>query len=434
MVGVLVTLVDVAVLVPLIRRRGFDAFSADLLSVSLATLVSLPLHRVVTLSNSPTRRWFEDHSGSYLAGLVGSLALDVVVFTAFTRVLDVRSVYGLLIAKAVSLSAAVLLRATAYRSVLGAVVRSDQFAPGEPPPLRGDVPRLSVVIPAYEEADRIAGTISEVRTRLAGVADRGGVEVVVVDDGSQDATSRVATEAGADRVVSLPVNRGKGAAVRSGMLAATGSTRVFLDAFPQRVVNVHPSLLPAFPGVDAQAQALAYGAKVTGCTVHLVDDLAYSPDQVLELLKRTEAGWDVVVGSRKHTATTTLVRAGRLRQLGSRAINVLTSLVLLGRYRDTQCGLKAFRAEAAEKIFSLTRIDRFAFDIEVLYLVERQRMSLSEVPVQVANSQRTTVRVVRDTARLLRDLLRIRVLARNGVYDLAESSPDPASAVGSPAA
>ncbi len=393
MVGVLVTLVDVAVLVPLIRRQGYDAFSADLLSVSLATLVSLPLHRVVTLSNSPTRRWFEDHSGSYLAGLVGSLALDVVVFTAFTRVLDVRSVYGLLIAKAVSLSAAVLLRATAYRSVLGAVVRSDQFAPGEPPPLRGDVPRLSVVIPAYEEADRIAGTISEVRTRLAGVADRGGVEVVVVDDGSQDATSRVATEAGADRVVSLPVNRGKGAAVRSGMLAATGSTRVFLDA-----------------------------------------DLAYSPDQVLELLKRTEAGWDVVVGSRKHTATTTLVRAGRLRQLGSRAINVLTSLVLLGRYRDTQCGLKAFRAEAAEKIFSLTRIDRFAFDIEVLYLVERQRMSLSEVPVQVANSQRTTVRVVRDTARLLRDLLRIRVLARNGVYDLAESSPDPASAVGSPAA
>ncbi len=393
MVGVLVTLVDVAVLVPLIRRQGYDAFSADLLSVSLATLVSLPLHRVVTLSNSPTRRWFEDHSGSYLAGLVGSLALDVVVFTAFTRVLDVRSVYGLLIAKAVSLSAAVLLRATAYRSVLGAVVRSDQFAPGEPPPLRGDAPRLSVVIPAYEEADRIAGTISEVRTRLAGVADRGGVEVVVVDDGSQDATSRVATEAGADRVVSLPVNRGKGAAVRSGMLAATGSTRVFLDA-----------------------------------------DLAYSPDQVLELLKRTEAGWDVVVGSRKHTATTTLVRAGRLRQLGSRAINVLTSLVLLGRYRDTQCGLKAFRAEAAEKIFSLTRIDRFAFDIEVLYLVERQRMSLSEVPVQVANSQRTTVRVVRDTARLLRDLLRIRVLARNGVYDLAESSPDPASAVGSPAA
>jgi putative flippase GtrA len=392
-VGVLVTLVDVAVLVPLIRRQGYDAFSADLLSVSLATLVSLPLHRVVTLSNSPTRRWFEDHSGSYLAGLVGSLALDVVMFTAFTRVLDVRSVYGLLIAKAVSLSAAVLLRATAYRSVLGAVVRSDQFAPGEPPPLRGDVPRLSVVIPAYEEADRIAGTISEVRTRLAGVADRGGVEVVVVDDGSQDATSRVATEAGADRVVSLPVNRGKGAAVRSGMLAATGSTRVFLDA-----------------------------------------DLAYSPDQVLELLKRTEAGWDVVVGSRKHTATTTLVRAGRLRQLGSRAINVLTSLVLLGRYRDTQCGLKAFRAEAAEKIFSLTRIDRFAFDIEVLYLVERQRMSLSEVPVQVANSQRTTVRVVRDTARLLRDLLRIRVLARNGVYDLAESSPDPASAVGSPAA
>ena len=174
------------------------------------------------------------------------------------------------------------------------------------------------------------------------------------------------------------------------MLAATGSTRVFLDA-----------------------------------------DLAYSPDQVLALLRLTEAGWEVVVGSRKHTATTTLVRAGRLRQLGSRGINVLTSFVLLGRYRDTQCGLKAFRAEAAEAIFPLTRIDRFALDIELLYLVERQRLSLAEVPVQVANSERSTVRVVRDTARLLRDLARIRILARNGHYDAPPSPSGPATAVGS---
>ncbi|MCB1029405.1 MAG: glycosyltransferase, partial [Microthrixaceae bacterium] len=309
-VGVLVTLVDLAVLVPLIRRWGFEAFTADLVSVSVATVVSLPLHRLVTLANSPTRRWFEDHAGSYLAGLAGSLAVDVVVFTAFTQALDVHSVHGLVISKAVALASAVLVRATAYRSVLGAVVRADQFVPGDPPPLPGDVPRLSVVIPAFEEEDRIAQTIAEVRSQLSGVAERGGVEVIVADDGSLDDTSRRAAEAGADRVVTLPENRGKGAAVKAGMLAASGSTRVFLDA-----------------------------------------DLAYSPDQVLELLKRTEAGWDVVVGSRKHTATTTLVRAGRLRQLGSRAINVFTSLVLLGRYRDTQCGLKAFRAEAAEAIF-----------------------------------------------------------------------------------
>ncbi len=392
-VGVLVTLVDLFLLVPLIRRWGFNPFTADLVSVSVATIVSLPLHRLVTLANSPTRRWFEDHAGSYLTTLVGSLAVDVVVFTAFTQALDVRSVHGLVISKGVALAAAVLMRATAYRSVLGAVVRSGQFAPSEAPPLPGDRPRLSVVIPAYDEADRIGHTLEEVRHQLAGVAERGGVEVIVVDDGSTDDTTARAVAAGADRVVTLPENQGKGAAVRTGMAAATGSTRVFLDA-----------------------------------------DLAYSPDQVLAMLELTEAGWDVVVGSRKHTATATLVRAGRLRQLGSRGINVLTSLVLLGRYRDTQCGLKAFRADAAEAIFPLTRIDRFALDIEVLYLVERQRLSLSEVPVQVANSQRSTVRVVRDTVRLLRDLVRIRIFARNGDYDLSGSPTERTSAVGSSAA
>ncbi|MEZ5382755.1 MAG: glycosyltransferase [Microthrixaceae bacterium] len=375
-VGVLVTLVDLAVLVPLIRNFGYDPFTADLLSVSVATVVSLGLHRLVTLANSPVRRWFEDHAGSYLATLAGSLAVDVVVFTAFTRALDVHSVHGLVISKGLALSAAVLVRATGYRSALGSAVKAEQFVPTEPPPLDPNRPRLSVVIPAFEEADRIANTLAEVRHQLQGVADRGGLEVIVVDDGSSDGTAEQARQAGADLVVALDHNQGKGAAVRAGMLAASGSTRVFLDA-----------------------------------------DLAYSPDQVLELLSRAEAGWDVVVGSRKHTATTTLVRAGRVRQLGSRAINVLTSLVLLGRYRDTQCGLKAFRAEAAETIFPLTRIDRFALDIEVLYLVERRRLSLAEVPVQVANSERSTVRVVRDSARLLRDLVRIRLLARNGSYD-----------------
>mgnify|MGYP003555745251 FL=1 len=391
-VGVIATLVDLAVLVPLIRRWGFDAFTADLVSVSIATVVSLLLHRLVTLANSPTRRWFEEYVGSYLTTLVGSLAVDVVVFTAFTRALDVQSVHGLVISKVVALAAAVLMRATAYRSVLSAVVLSDQSSPSTPPPLPADRPRLSVVIPAYDEADRIGHTLDEVHRQLAGVAKRGGVEVIVVDDGSTDDTTGRAAAAGADRVVTLSENQGKGAAVRAGMQVATGSTRVFLDA-----------------------------------------DLAYSPDQVLSLLKLTEAGWDVVVGSRKHSATATLVQAGRLRQLGSMAINVLSSVVLLGRYRDTQCGLKAFRSEAAEAIFPLTRIDRFALDIEVLYLVERQRLSLCEVPVQVANSEQSTVRVVRDTARLLRDLFRIRIFARNGDYDVPRSPTDRTSTVGSSA-
>ena len=89
-----------------------------------------------------------------------------------------------------------------------------------------------------------------------------------------------------------------------------------------------------------------------------------------------EVGWDVVTGSRRHTDTTTLVRARRLREIGGRAINALTRAVLLGQYRDTQCGLKAFRSDVAQLIFRHTRIDGFAFDVEVFFLVEQYHLSL----------------------------------------------------------
>ncbi|HEY4376383.1 MAG TPA: hypothetical protein VGM93_04465, partial [Acidimicrobiales bacterium] len=130
-------------------------------------------------------------------------------------------------------------------------------------------------------------------------------------------------------------------------------------------------------------------------------------------------GWDVVVGSRRHTDTTTLVRARRLREIGGRAINLCTHAVLLGQYRDTQCGLKAFRSDVARALFAKTQVDGFAFDVELFHLVERYRLSLEEVPVSVENTTRSTVRVARDAARLLRDLVRIRRAAAAGAYDPA---------------
>ena len=151
---------------------------------------------------------------------------------------------------------------------------------------------------------------------------------------------KVAQAAGADRVVVQPENRGKGAAVRAGMAVARGRTLAFTDA-----------------------------------------DLAYTPAQLMSLVTAVEDGWDVVVGSRKHTETTTLVRARRLREIGGRVINLLTHAVLLGQYRDTQCGLKAFRSDVAQLLFSKARIDGFAFDVELFHLVERYRLSLAEVPV-----------------------------------------------------
>jgi dolichyl-phosphate beta-glucosyltransferase len=203
----------------------------------------------------------------------------------------------------------------------------------------------------------------------------GGVEVIVVDDGSTDGTAEAARAAGADRVLVHAVNRGKGAAVRTGVLAASGAAVAFTDA-----------------------------------------DLAYAPDQLHGLLERVESGIDVVVGSRKHEMTRTLVQARRLRELGGRVINSLTQVVLLGRYRDTQCGLKAFTADAGQLIFGRSRVDRFAFDVEVFVIAETNALTVEEVPVTIVNSTRSTVHVVRETARLVRDLFRIRRWSRHGAY------------------
>ncbi len=254
-------------------------------------------------------------------------------------------------------------------------VRTDLGRRRDRPTPPGEV-RLSVVVPAYRE-ERIGTAVARLRLELDKVADDGGLEIVVVDDGSHDGTAERAVVAGADQVIRQPVNRGKGAAVRAGVLAAKGRTIAFTDA-----------------------------------------DLSYSPDQLVGMLEEVEAGWDVAAGSRRHTDTTTLVKAGRLRELGGRAINLLTHAVLLGQYRDTQCGLKAFRSDVATLIFSHSNVDGFAFDVEVFHLIERYRLSLTEVPVRVENSSRSTVRVVRDALRLVRDLFRIRRWAALGVYDL----------------
>ena len=240
-------------------------------------------------------------------------------------------------------------------------------------------PRLSVVVPAFREEDRISATVRRLRRALS--VD-GGVEIVVVDDGSSDGTAEAAGQAGADQVLRLPANRGKGAAVRAGMVAAKGRVRAFTDA-----------------------------------------DLSYPPDQLLRLLEEVEAGWDMVVGSRRHVDTTTLVRARRLREASGRVFSILTRLVLLRELRDTQCGLKAFSADAAQVLFSRSRIDSFAFDVELFYLAERYGLGVREVSVQLANSDVSSVSLGLDAARMLRDLLRIRRLAAAGSYDLDGTDP-----------
>ncbi|MGB5756236.1 MAG: glycosyltransferase, partial [Acidimicrobiales bacterium] len=169
-----------------------------------------------------------------------------------------------------------------------------------------------------------------------------------------------------------------GAAVRAGVLAARGRTVVFTDA-----------------------------------------DLAYPPALVGRILEEVEDGWDMVVGSRRHRETATLVRPRRIREFGGRMINRLTHLVLLGHFRDTQCGLKGFQGDVAKVMFERTRIDGFAFDVELFLIAEQDQLSLLEIAVSVQNRPGSSVSLVGDTVALLADLFRIRRWAGEGVYDPA---------------
>jgi hypothetical protein len=147
-------------------------------------------------------------------------------------------------------------------------------------------------------------------------------------------------------------------------------------------------------------------------------DLAYPPTELLALLAEVESGWDMAVGTRHHAGSQELARASLVRWLSGRLFNVFTALVLLGQYRDTQCGCKAFRSEVARQLFSRTRVDGFAFDLELFHLVERYHLSLTEVPLVLQGSVGSTVRVGPHAVQMVRDLLRVRRWASQGAYDL----------------
>lgn len=375
-IGLIATAVDVVLLLVLARGLGLIVIVADAIALAAAATVSFALHRQITFGGDPSVRWVHHPLAFTMAAVVAG-AVDVVVLRGLVELTGWSSAPELVAAKLPAVAVASGVRFVAYRTVLFGSVRAQLAERVERTPAPGER-RLSVVVPAYREADRIGATVARIREELApSVGD--DLEVVVVDDGSGDGTAEAARAAGADQVLVQPENRGKGAAVRAGVLAARGRTVAFTDA-----------------------------------------DLSYPPAQLADLLAEVEDGWDVVVGSRVHTQTATLVRARRVRELGGRLINLGTHAVLLGAHRDTQCGIKAFRSDVARSLFSRSRIDGFAFDVELFHLAERDGLSVREVPVQVANAERSTVRVVRDGLVLVRDLARIVRGGRAGWYDRPE--------------
>jgi dolichyl-phosphate beta-glucosyltransferase len=238
-----------------------------------------------------------------------------------------------------------------------------------------DRPRLSVVLPAYNEVARIATCIEGARAYLE--AQDYASELIVVSDGSTDGTARIAREAGGTRVrvIETTPNRGKGSAVRAGVLAAAGAHVLFSDV-----------------------------------------DLSTPLSEVGRFLARHAEGADVVFGSRALDASDVQVRQAWWRESMGRTFNRIARRIARVDMDDTQCGFKSFRRAAARAIFERTRIDRYAFDVEVLWIARALGLRVVELPVTWRNDPDSKVDPVRDSARMLLDLVAIRWHAAAGAY------------------
>ena len=243
----------------------------------------------------------------------------------------------------------------------------------------------SIVIPMYNERAVIADTLRELADVLERASEAGGwrYEILISDDGSDDGCGTVAEETaktlvlrrGTAEVLRAEKNRGKGAAVRLGMLAARGDWRLFTDS------------------------DLAYGAEIIPAFL----------EDALEKQKENEAsgGCGVLAGSR-NAAKDGYRGYTLLRKTASRAYLKILSATAGFRYSDSQCGIKLFRGDAAEKIFSLAGTDGWAFDFEALMLADRLGFPVYEHPVRVLRHRASKIRVLRDSLGMLAEVGRIR--------------------------
>jgi glycosyltransferase involved in cell wall biosynthesis len=237
---------------------------------------------------------------------------------------------------------------------------------------------LSIVIPAFNEESRLPRTLDRILSYLS--AHRRTAEVLVVDDGSRDGTARVA-EGFARlypqvRLLRNPGNRGKGYSVRNGMLEAAGEWVLFSDADLSAPIEEMEKL---FRAVEQQGAAVAIGSRA---------------------LDRSLIG----------------VHQSVFRENAGRAFNLAMRLILGLPHWDTQCGFKLFRRDVARQVFSRIRIEGFGFDAESLFIARRLGFPAIEVPVRWNHVDGTKVSMTGDSARMLADLLRVRVNWLRGRY------------------
>ncbi len=244
------------------------------------------------------------------------------------------------------------------------------------------MPLLSIVIPAYNEEERLGKSLSETFDYLA--AQDYTSEIIVVDDGSRDRTVEIANsfQARANAKTKLmvlknPGNRGKGYAVRNGMLHASGEIHLFFDA-----------------------------------------DLATPLDQIPKILQPIlNNEFDVVFGSRALSEAVIEVEQSFLRQLRGRGGNLLIRMLTGMNIKDTQCGFKAFRRQASQSVFPLQQIDGFGFDPEILFIANKQGWRWKETPVVWRHVEGSKVTMFSATVSVLTEVFKIRWNDLTGKYD-----------------
>lgn len=239
---------------------------------------------------------------------------------------------------------------------------------------------ISIIVPAYAESDRVGSTI----TAILGYIESSAIsaELIVVDDGSPDNTSEVARShcsqfpTASTNVIRYEQNRGKGYAVKTGMLAASGKVALFSDADLSTPIEELPKLVDPI----------------------LADE------------------YDVTFGSRALDRSLIGTHQPWRREQGGKVFNLVVRMMTGMPFWDTQCGFKAFDLEKFRPLLDVMQIDRFGFDVEFLYVAKLHGLRLKEIPVRWDNDDRSKVNVMRDSLRMFNEVRQIRNNARKGVY------------------
>lgn len=243
-------------------------------------------------------------------------------------------------------------------------------------------PTLSIIIPAFDEQERLGGSVRKILGYINN--EKLNAELIIVDDGSRDRTAEVGEKVCAEfpeiqtKVIRYEENRGKGYAVKTGLLAAEADIALFSDADLSTPIEELPKLI----------EPIANGE------------------------------YDVTFGSRALDRSLIGIHQPWRREQGGKVFNLLVRTLTGLPFWDTQCGFKAFNLKKFRPLLNVMQIERFGFDVEFLYVANLHNLKLKEIPVRWNHDERTKVSVFRDSQRMFNEVRLIRRNAKRGVYDL----------------